>query len=161
MQQFFAFYENAHHKGAFKGMPCPSWILRNASMFYQKIANTLGVSYCGVHSIVKRHLQLGFFISRKRLGRPRATTPQDDRAIARVVKRLPKASSLQVLIRLPDEARNISTWYLCWYCELHLAIKSELEGWLRKHLAFKTSSQPLHKLGDSSIVLRCSCTRPS
>jgi len=84
-------------------------ILRKNGFCYKEIAKKLGISYCGVYKAVQRHEELGSFASRKRTGRPRITTPQDDRVIARVVKKSPKASSLQVLLQLPTKLQNISS----------------------------------------------------
>ena len=84
-------------------------VLRNIGFSYREIAKKLGVSYCAVYKSVQRHSELGSYQSRKRTGRPRVCTPHDDRAIARVVKKSPKASSLQVLLRLPRSLQNIST----------------------------------------------------
>lgn len=84
-------------------------ILRKNGLCYQEIAKKLGVSYCAVYKAVKRYQELQSFVSRKRSGRPRCTSAQDDRTIARIVKMSPKASSLQVLTRLPRGPRNIST----------------------------------------------------
>ena len=84
-------------------------ILRKQGQTYQEIATKLRVSLFAVFQACKRHAQLGTFQSRKRSGRPKVTTPADDRAIRRIVLRSPKASSLQVLVRLPSESRHIST----------------------------------------------------
>lgn len=84
-------------------------ILRKSGMKYAEISKKLRISLCAIHKAVKRHEELGSFASRKRSGRPRVTTPQDDRAMMRVVKQSPKASSVQVLIRLPRTSQNVST----------------------------------------------------
>ena len=84
-------------------------ILRKEGLRYQDIAKKLGISYCAVCKAVKRHEELGSFTSKKRSGRPRLITPHDDRAIAKVVKKSLKASSLQVLIRLPVQLQKVST----------------------------------------------------
>jgi hypothetical protein len=84
-------------------------ILRKQGLTYQEIAQKLRVSLYAAYQACKRYRELGTYRSRKRSGRPRVTTPTDDRAIRRVVLRSPKASSLQVLIRLPKTSRAIST----------------------------------------------------
>ena len=83
--------------------------LRKQGLTYQEIAKKLHVSLYAVYQACKRYTELGMYHSRKRSGRPRVTTPADDRAIRRIVMRSPKASSLQVLIRLPRTSQSIST----------------------------------------------------
>ena len=84
-------------------------ILRKQGLTYRDIMKKLHVSLCAVHAAVKRCEETHKYVSKKRSGRPRVTTPQDDRTIERIVKKSPKASSLAVLVRLPPEVRNIST----------------------------------------------------
>lgn len=84
-------------------------ILRGMGLNYMNIAKKLKISYTAAYEAVRRHRDTGSYGSRKRSGRPKVTTPNDDRIISRIVKKSPKASSVGVLVRLPPNMRHVST----------------------------------------------------
>lgn len=83
--------------------------LRDIGLTYRDISKRLKVSLHATFDSCKRHEETGSYCSRKRTGRPRVTTPQDDRAIIRIARNSPKASSVSILVRLPKENRHVST----------------------------------------------------
>jgi transposase len=81
--------------------------LRSQGLTERAIASTLSVSKTAVHQTIVRHGELGSFESRKRGGRPRATTRQDDSMIRRAVVKEPTCSASEIQSQLPPSV-NIS-----------------------------------------------------
>lgn len=84
-------------------------ILRETGFTLADIASKLNISVATAYYTIKRAKEIGSYASRRRVGRPKVSSPRTDRTIARIVKQSPKASSLAVKLRLPWHSRNIST----------------------------------------------------
>jgi hypothetical protein len=84
-------------------------ILRRNSFKYHEMAKKPRFGVAAAYYTVKRANELGSYASRRGIGRPKVSGERTDRAIARIVKYSPKASSLLVMLRLPLHSRNIST----------------------------------------------------
>ena len=60
--------------------------LRCTGRSYRQIAAELNLHRNTVYGIVKRYNDRGNLVPRKSTGRPRITTPRDDRALVRIVQ---------------------------------------------------------------------------
>ncbi len=69
----------------------------NSNKSYRYIAKTIGISTSTVSSIISKFKVSGSVDDKKRSGRPRATTIQDDRLICLTARRNPKMSCKDIL----------------------------------------------------------------
>lgn len=75
--------------------------LHDQGLSERAISMSVSVPKTTVHDTLSRYADLQTYTSRKRSGRPRVTTPQDDRTIRRVCVKDPTASANEILVQLP------------------------------------------------------------
>jgi hypothetical protein len=63
-------------------------------MFFKAIGRQMGYHYTVVSRLVRKHTQTNNVKDLPRFGRPRVTSDRDDRALQRLVRRMPFATSL-------------------------------------------------------------------
>src|ERR1043165_6793376 len=82
-------------------------LLHNMGHSNRQIALKLGISYGGVYRCISRMRDRSVpdYSSRKRSGRPKATTATTDNAIIIMAKKSPRSSSRKIQSQLPVEAR--------------------------------------------------------
>ena len=75
--------------------------LHSEGLSYSNISAKLNVSKGCISQTLKRYRETGCYSSRQRTGRPHGTSPREDNAILRVVKRNPFVTSPEIKTELP------------------------------------------------------------
>jgi transposase len=96
-----SFLEMAPHRELHPTIRAQIIALHQHGVSQTDIARQHHVSQSCVCKTIQRHRSLRSFSSRRRTGRPSATTRQDDSAMLRIVTRFPAASSTYIASQLP------------------------------------------------------------
>ena len=82
------------------------------------------VSKTAVHNAITKYQNEGIFTDRKRSGRPKVTSPREDRLMHKVVTRSPMSSSEKIQAKLIDTGTAVSTKTIQRRLSLEFGLKS-------------------------------------
>ncbi|XP_062849709.1 zinc finger protein 43-like [Trichomycterus rosablanca] len=83
--------------------------LRSQKKSIREIAKATDMSRSTVASIIRKQIQTGDVMNRKRSGRPKKTTPEDDQIIMSIMTKNPRSSIRQIRLELMGVGREVST----------------------------------------------------